>query len=186
MKMKHTLFIKTAVLIAGLCLGTSAQAGENATNPEASPMTFSDLLKQGITLFIDKDFALKTKVMWEYTTAKIPEDPTPDSELRKKAGQLMLPLEGQDFTEGRSKKGIQASGVALTRKTGTGGREVYAFGDTLMTNNDKEYVMTVRLKLRPGFTKANLDNPAFVKQSNNPRYWSQTFEIEILTLREAP
>jgi hypothetical protein len=184
--MKHNLLAETVTLIAGLCLCVSAQAADPAPHTEATPMTFETLLKNGVTTFIDKEFALKTKVMWEYTTVKIPEDPTPDSELRKKAGPLMLPLSGEAFAEVRRKKGIQTSGIDLTRKTEASGREVYAFKDTVLTNNEKDYVLTVRLKLRPTFNKSNLENPAFVKQTNDPQYWSQTFEIEILAIQDAP
>ena len=98
----------------------------------------------------------------------------------------MISLEELGGTEGRRFKGIQASGRDLVRVKDDQGLEAYAFQQAILSNNSKEYVMTVRLKLRPAFSKTHLENPAFIKQSNNPVYWSQTFEIEIVALREAP
>ena len=184
--MRHTVFVETIIVIAALCLSGGIQAGETPANPDGAPMTFADLLQKGMTPFVDKEFTLKAKVMWRYADVKIPEDPTSSEELRKKAGQVMIPFEGPEFKDVKGKKSIFASGRDLTRTTDAQGREAYAFKDTILSNNDKEYVMTVRLKLRPAFNKSHLENPAFVKQSNNPTYWSQTFEFEIVALREIP
>jgi hypothetical protein len=183
--MKQIGFVNM-IVVAVLCGVCRIQAGETPAGLEEPPMTFADLLKNGIAQFIDKEFVLKARVAWEYASVKIPEDPTPDAELQKKASQLTIAVEGDEFRDIKRNKGIHASGRDLILKADVQGRQVYAFKETILSNKDKEYVMTVRLKLRPSFNKSHMENPAFVKQSNNPAYWNQTFEIEILALQAAP
>lgn len=149
-------------------------------------MTLSALQTNGITRFVDKEFTLQAKVAWEYASVKIPENPTPMDQLRKKASQIVIALDELGIQDGKRYKGIQASGADLSRKEDAQGQEVYAFQNVNLSNHDKSYMMTVRLKLRPAFTKTHLENPAFIKQCNNPAYWSQTFEVEIVALRQTP
>jgi hypothetical protein len=183
--MKQIGFVNM-IVVAALCGVCGIQAGEAPASLEAPLMTFADLLKKGITQFIDKEFVIKARVAWEYASVKIPEDPTPDAELQKKASQLTIAVEGEEFRDNKRNKGLHASGRDLVMKADAQGRQVFAFKDAILSNKDKEYIMTVRLKLRPSFNKSHLENPAFVKQGNNPAYWNQTFEIEILALQAAP
>lgn len=184
--MKTGRFVQMLLVLAGLCLGGETQAGETPAKSEAAIMTLQDLQLQGMTSFVDKEFMLRAKVMWEYAAFKIPEDPTPDDALRKQASAISIPLEGIETKDAKRARGIHLSGSDLARQADAQGREEFVFQKTSLSNNDKEYVMTVRLKLRPAFNKTHLANPAFVKQSNNPTYWSQTFEFELMALREAP
>ena len=179
-------FLKTVVILAGLSLGSDMQAGDEIAKTQEAPMTLPDLQNKGITQFIDKEFTLRAKVMWEYASVKIPEDPIPAEQLRNKASPITIAMDELGGKDGKRLKGIQASGADLVRKPDAQGQETYAFQKVSLTNHDKEYIMTVRLKLRPAFNKTHLENPAFVKQCNNPAYWSQTFEVEIVALREAP
>lgn len=184
--MKPSGFVKTLIIIAGLGLAGLLHAGETTAKPQEAQMTLTHLQTNGITQFVGQEFALRAKVMWEYASVKIPEDPTPADQLRQKASQLTIPLTDLAAKDGKRVKGLFASGADLVRQADPQGREVYYWGKVALSNNDKEYIMTVRLKLRPAFNKTHLANPTFVKQSNNPVYWSQTFEIEIVALREAP
>jgi hypothetical protein len=142
-------------------------------------MTFADLLKKGITNFIDKEFRLKAPVTWEYADVKIPEDPRSMEEVGKSAGHVKVQFEGPEFARVKRRKALRATGTGLKVVKDATGKQGYAFKDTVLTNG-KTYQLKVRLKLRPMFKKSHLENPAFIKQSNNPRYWSQTFALEIL------
>jgi hypothetical protein len=157
-------------------------AGEPTNNPaRATAMTFTDLRQQGITTFVDRAFTLKARVTWEYLSVKIPEDQTPERELRQKAGPLKIRLEGAGFPDAPGRTDLSVSGPELAKKRGADGREGYVLHETALINQTV-YVLQVQLTLRPGFDKKMLENAAFVQQCQDPRYWSQTFALEILAL----
>lgn len=176
----------SAALFCILSCGPGTLAQDKKPDTGTTPMTFSDLFKAPITQYIDKEFVFKAKTTWKHADVKIPEDPTPESELRKKAGQLLVPFEGAEFKDVKTKAYLHATAADLAKTAGPDGRQVYKIKDTVLSNGDKEYTMTVRLKLRPSFNKSQLENPAFVKQCNNPVYWNQTFELEIVSVQNAP
>jgi len=149
---------------------------------DEKPLTFSDLKARGIVQFVGREFLLKAKVQWDDVDLKIPEDPTPIAEIRKLAGRLKVPFD-ELKVKGRGKKYLWATGPGLGTVKDEAGKEQYAFKKKLLSNNDTEYTLKVRLKLRSGFNANHLKNPAFIKQSNNPRYWAQTFELEIVAIQ---
>lgn len=161
-------------------------AALSAWSQQENPMTFKDLLDKGIVTFVDKEFSLKARVAWDYADVKIPEDPTPMEKIRQKAGELKVPFDGAGFKNVRGKRYLWAKGADLVKKADADGKEVYAFKDVVLANGTQDYVMKVRLKLRSMFKPSHLENPAFVKQSNNPLYWTQTFELDILSVAVPP
>ena len=172
--------------VTGCCLCASAWADGVTTNRTGgTPMTFADLLQGGMTTFLGREITLRARTLWEYATVKIPEDPTPEDQLRRKAGPLLIPFGGPEFRDVATACQIRATGADLKQQPGADGRMEYAFKGSLLSNGGKEYLLTVRLKLRARFKPTLLDNPAFVKQSNNPTYWGQTFEMEILNIQVA-
>jgi hypothetical protein len=121
-------------------------------------------------------------VRWEYSTVKIPEDPRTAEELAREAGPLAIGLGTAGFEDIReSQRYVRAEGGGLKKRQDAEGREAYAV-DTTDLVNGKEYVLLVRIRFRSGFTHEMLKNPAFVKQCENPIYWSQTFQVEILSV----
>ncbi|MBA4387036.1 MAG: hypothetical protein C0404_03585 [Verrucomicrobia bacterium] len=151
-----------------------------AAEEKEQAMTLSELRAKGITQFINTNFVLRAKLQWDYAGAKIPEDPTPMDALRKKAGQMVVPLEGPDFVDVAGKRSIRAGGKEITKANAADGTEVYAFKGKPLSNGGTEYTLKVQLKLRSGFKPEMLNNPEFIRQSNNPQYWSQTLELEII------
>ena len=125
---------------------------------------------------------LRAAVAWEYATVKILEDPTPQEVLAARAGPLNLSFDTAEFADVKARKTIFAVGTGLARTRGADGRKQYAVGDVPLVNS-REFLLRVVIRLRSQFKPAMLDNPAFVKQSNDPRDWSQTFEAEILEAR---
>jgi hypothetical protein len=77
-----------------------------------------------------------------------------------------------------SRRYLRGEGEQVRTVDKDDGREGYAIGDTILTK-DKRYRLEVTLRLRKSFGEAMLNNPAFVKQTNNPRYWSQTLKLEL-------
>ena len=121
--------------------------------------------------------------MWDYASVKTPEDPRPPDKLAQQAGPLKVLFDGPGFEDLAGRRHFLAEGETLRKVAGPDGREDYACGDKALVNG-REYILKVRILLRPSFKAEMLDNPAFVKQSNNPRYWSQTFALSILAVRE--
>lgn len=149
-------------------------------------MTFADLLHGGMTSYLGRAITIRTRVLWEHPTVKIPEDPTPEAQVRRKAGPLLIPFCGSEFRDITTPCQIRGTGAGLAQVAGVDGRMGYVFKGVPLSNGGKDYLLTVRLKLRARFKPTLLDNPAFVKQSNNPTYWGQTFEMEILAVQGAP
>lgn len=144
--------------------------------------TLRDLRANGIVTMIGRLVEFKAVVTWEYMTVKIPEDPTPADALARKAGPLRISFDVQGFEDIKTRKHFSAVGDAVKLVRGADGREGYAIGNTALVNG-RDYVLHARIRLRPSFKADMLENPAFVKQSNDPRYWSQTFELELLGAR---
>lgn len=142
----------------------------------------ADIRKAGILSVLDQPINVRVTVHWEYSTVKIPEDPRSADELTKQAGPLVISLGTAGF-EGieESQRHLRAEGGVLRKGRDAAGREIYVVGETNLVNG-KEYVLSVRIRLRAGFKPEMLKNPAFVKQSENPVYWSQTFHAEILAV----
>lgn len=148
-------------------------------------MTFADLLHGGMTSYLGREVTIRTRVLWEHPTLKIPEDPTPEAQVRRKAGPLLIPFSGPEFRDVNTPCQIRGTGAGLVQVPGADARMGYAFKGIPLSNGGKDYLLTVRLKLRARFKPVLLENPVFVKQSNNPVYWGQTFEMEILGVRDA-
>jgi len=162
-----------------LALTTAALGGSNT---EEVVLTPRDIREQGIVALVGRTLELKAAVVWEYGSVKIPEDPRPMDTIAKEAGVLKVSFDGPGFEDIKTQKHFRADGEKLKKVAGADGREGYAFGDTPLTNG-REYILKVRIQLRPSFKAEMLNNPDFVKQSNNPRYWSQTFMLDILAVR---
>jgi len=146
-------------------------------------LTAADLKEQGIVNFVGKEVLLETMLTWEYASVKIPEDPRSMDEISRIAGPLKAVFAGPEFEGVRARsRHFRVTGAKLRKATNAARREVYSFGDIVFANG-AQFTLKVRIRLRPSFKPEMLKNPAFVKQSNNPRYWSQTFELEILGVR---
>jgi hypothetical protein len=184
--------MRKQVVIVCVCvvLGCVAGSGGGAKNvkdvkEEDKVLTFAEMKKKGMTTFLDREVTIKARVFWRHADLKIPEDPRPMKEIRKKAGSLRVSFEGKEFKEAKGKKYIRASvpkGLKVVKDKD--GREGYAFNDLRLSNGGVEYLLKGKVKLRSMFKKEHLKNPAFIKQSNNPRYWTQTFELEISDIRK--
>lgn len=146
--------------------------------------TFERLLAAGIVSFVDKEFTIEGVVTWDTPTVKIPEDPRTPAELAALAGPLKVRLQGKAFEglEGRDRLLLVSD--KLSKAKGADGTEVWAFDGKRLVRDGGAYRLRVRLMLRASFKKELLQNPAFVKQSNQPKYWAQTFEMELLGVSE--
>lgn len=152
---------------------------------ERKVTTFKELRDKGIVEFLGREIWLKVKLGWEYAHAKIPEDPTPIKELQKKAGPVKIVFDGPDFKDVKRKKYLRvADSKELTKERGKDGKEGYVFKKKTLSNGEKEYLIKAKLKLRAMFNETHLKNPKFITQSNNPVYWNQTFELEILDVQD--
>jgi hypothetical protein len=146
--------------------------------------TLASLRPKGLTRFVGKEFRLRQALVWEYAMVRIPEDPGPKDGVLE-AGPLKIAFDGPEFKDIQGRKALFARGAGLSKKAGKDGREHYFFKETGL-DSGQVYDMKVRLLLRPGFKEEMLKDPAFVAQSDNPRYWAQTFEFELLDLAPPP
>jgi len=161
-----------------LTVGAAIAAGAEVDNAVLTPL---DLRGRGIVTLLDRTVKLRAPVVWEYMSVKIPEDPRPMETIGKQAGALRVSFDLPGFEDIRAAKYFRCEGAGLKKATGTDGRETYVFGDTSLANG-AEHILTVRIRLRSEFKPELLENPAFVRQSNNPRYWAQTFSIELISV----
>lgn len=167
------LMAAAAMLVAG------ALGGNDAENKIMTPR---DLLDRGIVELIGRTIELKAIITWEYAAIKTPEDPRSADAVAKQAGDLKISFDGPGFEDVKARKAFRAEGEKIRKVAGADGREVYVLGDTTLVNGG-EYILKVRILLRPPFNAKMLDNPVFVKQSNQPRYWAQTFSLHVEAAR---
>lgn len=171
--------IGMAIILMGwgmVLAGVEGDAKETVLSP-------ADIRKAGIISVLDQPIHMRATVRWEYSTVKIPEDPRTAEELAKQAGPLKIGLGTAGFEDIReSQRHVRGEGGALRKGHDAEGREIYVVDKTDLVNG-KEYVLSARIRLRAGFKPEMLQNPAFVKQCENPVYWSQTFQVEILSVK---
>jgi len=175
----YTTLFATSVLLTCIC-STRTEADETGL----AVMTFAILHKQGITQFLNKTIMLKAKIKWDYVDVKIPEDPRSIQSLSKITGKVKVPFDDVEIPRFRGKKYLWATSSVLAKISDDSGKQQYAFKDRTLSNG-QEYLLQVHLKLRSMFKEEHLRNPEFIKQSNKPRYWNQTFELEILSVGKA-
>ena len=65
-------------------------------------------------------------------------------------------------------------------------KPVYFFGTKLIQNYDRIFILEGTLKYRESnITSQVLQDEKFIKQSNNPAYWSHTFKFEVSNIYSA-
>jgi hypothetical protein len=167
-------------MMSVLTVTAAFAAGTEADNAVLTPL---DLRERGIVTLLGQVVKLRAPIAWEHMSVKIPEDPRPMEAIQKEAGPPRVSFDLPGFEDIRAAKYFRCEGAGLKKAEGPDGRETYIFGDTSLVNG-RQYILTVRIRLRPAFKPELLENPAFVRQSNNPRYWSQTFSLEIISIAD--
>lgn len=158
--------------VAGACVLAGAAAAD------VPVYTVDQLRNAGIAAFVGRTLVLRATLVWDTLDVKVPENPTPDAALRKQAGPPAVSFDTPAFSDCSGRKRISIVGAAIRKTRDAEGREQYSVGDTPIENG-RLYTVTATLRLRAGFKPEMLANPAFVTQCNDPRYWAQTFELEI-------
>ena len=182
----HLLFI-IIVLIACGCVDNQARA-QSDDREDAVAIDFATLAEEGIVPYIGRRVLVSTAVAWHHHEVSIPEDPRSPEEIARQAGPLLIRIGTDDdpaFKDLRpSRRHLRGIGAQVRTIRDDDGREGYAIGATTLTK-DHRYRLVATLRLRDNFDEKMLDNPAFVKQTNDPRYWSQTLELELHTAQPA-
>lgn len=194
MKFKKVIFI-TTIFLAVLLVGCIDNTSKNPYNlpglGQTNILTMDDLYTVGITNFVNKTIFLKTKVRWEYCSATIPEDPTPFEEIQKRiCGSPTVVFDNIDkYASFDRNRYLNAENFAivsdkLTKTKDSSGKEQFSFEGSALSNNGTEYVLEGILLYRDWLKvdENKLNNPIFIEQSNNPLYWSQTFEFRVATI----
>lgn len=181
--MKHKNNILIIIVITILLLGDCS----NGVYQPPINFTLDDLYLAGITNYINQKILLSTKIKWEYCALSIPEDPTPEEEVRKRIcgphpTVVFDNINNYVKVEKYSTPGnffIVSDGLVIIRDGYDG--EQYSFNGDILSNNDNYYVLEGSLNYREWLkvTDELLLNPKFIAQSNNPIYWSQTFELHL-------
>jgi hypothetical protein len=127
----------------------------NVTWHEAHPYDWHTMHTNEDTLLV-----LKLSVFWEEADEYIP--PRYRNEER---GNILI--ESSDIRKEFNEEGTQA----------------YWFDDGKIAKSTT-YFLTGRFEYRDWLSPPPLDNPKFIEQSNNPIYWSQTFEFQLIDLQE--
>lgn len=172
------------LLLNALCItGTMGLAAEDVEKvaplpvqpPLASTMalTFTDLRERGIVTLLDQEIHLRARLLWEYPTVSVPEQTLKPGQ----AGPLTASFDEPAFATIKGRKTLRIDG-APTSVAGADGKQGYACGGTTLING-QVYILIGTLRLRPTFKAEQLKNPVFVTQSNDPRYWSQTFAFDL-------
>jgi hypothetical protein len=169
---------------AAVCAALLAQV-RTAQEGDLPVLTFDDLRAAGITAFVDKEFIIVGSLSWESPAAKIPEDRRTATELAAIAGPIKVRIDGKSAEGLAGKAGVLLVSDRLTKAAGTDGVEQWSFNGRRLARDGTLYQLRVRLLLRASFKKELLQKPAFVRQSLQPRYWSQTFEMELLGVKSS-
>jgi len=152
-------------------------------------VTLNDLKNNNITNYVSVKTNIITKVNWEYCSlAHIPENPEPPADTVKKiCGQLTVNSKDLNYpVKGLSNGGdFYVISNNLTKLNDSNGYEIYSF-DGVKFSKTQTYILTGFLKYRgPYYNNSTiLSDPKFIEQSNNPNYWSQTFEFEIIDVKK--
>lgn len=150
------------------------------TDQHVTVLSLADWRQQGLIPWLGQPVQLDAVLAWEQTTVVIPEA----APAAPQAGPLTLrfgPADDPAFAAvDARRREIRLRGNALNRTTDAGWR----VGQRQLTAG-KRYRLTVIPHLREGFDEKLLENRAFVEQSRDPRYWSQTFALELLQIAAA-
>lgn len=157
------------------------------SSSERETLSMDDLARQQITQFVGRAILLRTRFHWEYADTKLPEDPTPAEELQKMiAGQLEPLFENYNFHVQRnefkdepSRGRFRIVSKHLTRKRDAQGVEQFVFKDKTLSRGKTEYILRGRLRYRKEMNFDASSAERVKDQSNNPVYWSQTFEFAL-------
>lgn len=178
--------MKVSALSAAMLVLLSAGAGAGAQEAVQVPvLSFDELHALGITSLVDKEFIVEGRLSWDSPTVKIPEDPRPAKELAALAGPPKVRIQGKsaEGLAGRDRLLLVSDKLSKTR--GDAGVEEWTFAGRRLERDGMVYRLHVRLLLRASFKKELLRDPRFVRQSDQPKYWAQTFELELLGLEAA-
>jgi hypothetical protein len=147
--------------------------------------TFDDILAAGIASFVDKDIVIEGVVTWATPTVKIPEDSRTPAMLAALAGPVKVKIQGKSFEELAGRDALLLISDKLSKVKGEDGAEQWAFSGKRLVRDGDACCLRVRILLRASFKKELLQNPAFIKQCNQPKYWSQTFEMRLFGVEQA-
>jgi hypothetical protein len=165
--------------------------------PHNEILTMDDLYKEGAAGFVGEKILLKTKIAWRYqecgSIPKVYISPEECQERKRSiSGIPTVVFDNILLYANLNLPGLPNPGnfymapTILTKKRDVFGFEQYAFNDKILSNNSKPYVFEGVLTYLDSYAERGIDTtkPTFTKQSNNPRYWSQTFQFNITNVYE--
>lgn len=176
----------------------------NKNNPEPEmPCTYScdviadtvylsweDIFKAGVTNLAGQTIVIKSKVYWSTNFGYFDVKP----EINP-AGSIKLLFENADSYisnpdfQGENRGDLFLASDKIEKYIDHSEKqEKYALDCAELSNGDSYYLIQGKIKYRDwlGIDSDDLNNPEFIRQSNNVVYWSQTFEFISEKIRILP
>jgi hypothetical protein len=186
MGMKSIALCLVAILLVGSRCGSSEDAHSLA--PDGPTLfTMLEIYQYPITDIVGERVALQTKVTWhegppyDWDTGYFNEDTLLVWNLS------VLWEEADDYIPHRfqneERGNILMESPDIRKEFDEDGIQAFYFDDVKLSKSTT-YVLTGRFGYRDWMSPPPLDNPKFIEQSNNPVYWSQTFEFQCVDLQE--
>lgn len=150
-------------------------------------LTMQDIYEAPITSLVDDRLSMTGKLAWtEYRVVDLWTGVADDT-LRARRPVLVFENGDQYIEErfrGRGRPNITLISTEFTKQViEVNGEPVehFRYGKRLIDRSAQYYLIGV-IQYRDYFDPPPIDNPVFIDQSNDPTYWSQTFEIQLMGL----
>ena len=175
---------RTAIVIVALAsvLSFGGCSDDTSFDPGSSSiLTMEDIYHHEITRLVGEDIVVETKIYWRLFVPGERQGENQADTLR--ASPLAILFEnGDQFMPGRfrgqSRGDIRIVSPEIHKGVKPPGVETFYFGDRELRNG-AAYRLIGSFKYRDVLSPPPVDSPQFIEQSNNPVYWSQTFEFQL-------
>ena len=178
-------FIIAPLLAAWGCESSDEVSPLSPATPE--PLTMEEIYHYPITDIAEEEINLKTKITWyeghpyNWWTQTYNEDTLLVSHLSVfwEEADKYIPSRFQNQDRGN----ILIVSLDIHREFDEEGTQEYFFQNRRLSKSTN-YVLVGRIEYRDWMSPPPVDNPRFIEQSNNPVYWSQTFQFRVIDLYE--
>jgi hypothetical protein len=166
-----------------LCVTALVSCSDHRTvnPPLRESLSMLDVYHYPITDLVDEQVTISARLAWISSRSDVlPVDAQNDTlyamwlSVKFDGGEAYIPAQRQ----GEFRENIPIAGSPIKTAFNTNlVEEIYFNREKL--NQNRVYFLTGRITYRPSISSPPVDDPRFIEQSNNPVYWSQTFEFQL-------